>query len=363
MSVLGDSTRKSSPLFVVTLALVFCFGSVSSASANKGKYKSLDRLKAGLRSVRTAKEAAIIKLTQLQAEHKQLSDQKSFVKVHAFEEEAIRYADQVRPEVQQLADRVLKPTPQNTASLRRRLHQQLAEGEIKLLAELLIGKRIVITTADVEEAVEKLPSIDAFRKIVGEAMPRATKLRTSKTADSADTDQDQKDEIAEQIEFLKAKIAKCERDEKHIRAEIRVVSSQGDQDELTPSRGAPLLRPIDTRLTSAFGMRMHPIHNEERMHKGIDFAGPYGTRVNAAAAGKVTFSGELNGFGNIVIIEHREGFETAYAHLSQLNVEVGDRIGAGYKVGEVGSSGMSTGPHLHFEVRVNGKQVDPADYL
>jgi murein DD-endopeptidase MepM/ murein hydrolase activator NlpD len=358
MSVLGDSTRKSSPLFVVTLALVLCFGSVSSASTNKGKYKSLDRLKAGLRSVRTAKEAATVKLTQLQAEHKQLSDQKSFVKVHAFEEETIRDADQVRPEVQQLADRVLKPTPPNTASLRRRLHQQLAEGEIKLLAELLIGKRTVITTADVEEAVEKLPSIDAFRKVVG-----ATKLTTPKTVESEDTDQARRDEVAEQIEFLKAKIAKCERDEKHIRAEIRVVSNQGDQDELTPSRSAQLLRPIDTRQTSSFGMRMHPIHNEERMHKGLDFAGPYGTRVNSAAAGRVTFSGELSGFGNIVIIEHREGFETAYAHLSQLNVEVGDRIGAGYKIGEVGSSGMSTGPHLHFEVRVNGKQVDPADYL
>ena len=363
MSVLGDSTRKGSPLFLATFALALCFGSVGSVSAAKGKYKSLDRLKAGLRSVRTAKQSAATKLKQLQAEHTLLNSQSSYVKVYTSEEEAIKYAARVRPEVQQLADKVLLPTPPNVASLRRRLHQQLAEGEIRLRAELLIGKRNVITTSDVEEAIERVPSIDVFRQKVGAAKPTAPKLPATKAAEPEDTDRDRKDEVAEQIEFLKTKIAKCERDEKHIRAEIRVVAAQGDETEQPPSRQAPLLRPIDTRLTSNFGMRMHPIHNEERMHKGIDFAGPYGTRVNAAAAGKVIFSGQATGFGNIVVIEHRAGFETAYAHLSQLNVEVGDRIGAGYKVGEVGSSGMSTGPHLHFEVRVNGKQVDPADYL
>lgn len=345
------------------MAMVLCLGSVTSVSANKGKYKSLDRLKAGLRSVRAAKTLATSKLQLLQSEQKRLSEQKSFVKVYASEDEAIRYSERVRPEVQQLADRVLKPTPSNIDSLRRRLHQQLVEGEIKLLAELLIGKRAVLTLADVEEAIDRLPSIDSFRSIVGAAKPLAPKRIADKAAEPEDVDRDPKDEVSEQIEFLKTKIAKCERDEKHIQAEIRVVSAQGEPEDEPPTRRAPLLRPIDTRQTSAFGMRMHPILQEERMHKGIDFAGPYGTRVNAAAAGRVVFSGQATGFGNIVVIEHRAGFETAYAHLSQLNVEVGDRIGAGYKVGEVGSSGMSTGPHLHFEVRVNGKQVDPADYL
>jgi murein DD-endopeptidase MepM/ murein hydrolase activator NlpD len=308
--------------------------------------------------VRIAKESATKRLRQLQSEYKQLVDQRSTHSLSISKDEALRYNDQVRPQMKRLADRVLEPTPTNIATLRKRLHQLLTEGEIRLLAQLLIGTRTVITTGDVEDAIENLPSIDSFREKVG-----ARKPLPAKSAEPKDSDRDRKHEVAEQIEFLKAKIAKCERDEKHIRAEIRVVSTQGDQDEPTPSRNAPLLRPIETRQTSSFGMRMHPIYNEERMHKGIDFAGAYGTRVNAAAAGRVAFSGEISGFGNIVIIEHHEGFETAYAHLSQLNVEVGDRIGAGYKIGEVGSSGMSTGPHLHFEVRVNGKQVDPADYL
>ncbi len=362
MRVFGASGRKGSSLILATIALALCFGSAEMVSASKGKYKSLDRLKAGLRSVRTAKASSVAKLKQLQREQVSLNEQRSYVKVYAADEEAIRYAENVRPEVQQLADRVLKPTPPNIASLRRRLHQQLADGEIKLLAELLIGKRQVLSNSDVEEAIDRLASIDAFRTAVGAAKPAAKKTVAAKAAEPEDTDRDRKEEVDDQIDWLKRKIAKCELDEKHIRAEIRVVSSQGDQEE-QPARRAPLLKPIDTRQTSGFGMRMHPILHEERMHKGLDFGGPYGTRVNSAAAGRVTFSGQMNGYGNIVIIEHRPGFETAYGHLSQLNVEVGDRIGAGYKVGEVGSSGMSTGAHLHFEVRVNGQQVDPADYL
>lgn len=363
MGVFGSIGRKFSSPVLAAVALALCFGSVESVSASKGNYKSLDRLKAGLRSVRSAKALAVAKLKELQFEQQSLNEQRSYVKVYAAEEEAVKYAENVRPEVQQLANRVLKPTPPNVASLRRRLQQQLADGEIKLLAELLLEKRSVVSNTDVVEAIDRLPSIDAFRSIVGTAKPSQKKPITTRAAEPEDTDRDRKEEVSEQIEFLKAKIAKCERDEKHIRAEIRVVSSLDDQEPETAPRRAPLLRPIDTRQTSGFGMRMHPILHEERMHKGLDFAGPYGTRVNAAAAGKVIFSGQANGFGNLVVIEHREGFETAYAHLSQLNVEVGDRIGAGYKVGEVGSSGMSTGPHLHFEVRVNGKQVDPADYL
>ena len=306
--------------------------------------------------------SALGKLKELKKEQQSLNEQRSYVKVYVAEEAAIRYAQNVRPEVQLLADRVLKPTPPNIASLRRKLHQQLADGEIKLLAELLIGKRSVISTSDVEEAIEQLPSIDAFRSAVGAAKPTAKKQVAENAAEPEDADRDRKDEVREQIEFLEKKIAKCERDEKHIRAEIRVVSTQ-DEEIREPVRTAPLLRPIDTRQTSSFGFRTDPFTHEEKMHKGLDFGGPYGTRVNAAATGRITYAGQLTGYGNIVIVEHRPGFETAYGHLSQINVEVGDHVGAGYKVGEVGSSGRSTGPHLHFEVRVNGKQVDPAEYL
>lgn len=363
MRVLGDSTQQKTRLGFVALALVLSFSTSGFGSANKGKYKSLDRLKAGLQSVRRAKTSALAKLNELQREQQSLNEQRSYVKVYAAEAEAIKYASGIRPEVQQLADRVLIPTPPNIGSLRRRLHQQLADGEIKLLSELLIGKRSVISTSDVEEAIEALPSIDAFRAAVGASKSTAKRQVADKAAEPEDADRDRKEEVRDQIDFLKMKIAKCELDEKHIRAEIRVVSNLNDDEVPVSTRRAPLLRPIEARQTSSFGMRMHPILHEERMHKGLDFGAPYGTRVNAAAAGRVTFSGQMNGYGSIVIIEHREGFETAYAHLSQLNVEVGDRIGAGYKVGEVGSSGMSTGPHLHFEVRLNGVQVDPTDYL
>lgn len=362
MSVFGAKGR-SSAWVVGVVALALCFGSAELGVASKGKYKSLDRLKVGLKSVRTAKELAKGKLKQLLIEQQRLNEQKSYVKVYAAEAEAVKYAENVRPEVQELADRVLKPTPPNVASLKRRLHQQLADGEIKLLGELLVGKRAVLTAKDVEEAIDNLPSIDKFRSAVGAAKPTTKRQLAEKAAEPEDSDRDRKDEVSDQIEFLKKKIAKCERDEKHIRAEIRVVTTLGDQDVPVQSKRTELQRPVEGRLSSGFGMRVHPILHEERMHKGVDFAGPYGTPVKSAAQGRVTFAGPMNGYGNIVIIEHRPGFETAYGHLSAVNVEVGDRVGAGFKVGEIGSSGLSTGPHLHFEVRVNGQQVDPADYL
>lgn len=350
MSVLGDSTRKGSSSLLVATAIFVCLSATSSSFATKGKYKSLDRLKIGLQSVLTAKAATSFRLSQLQAERNNLQKVKPA-------EGAFLFSEKTSADVRQFASTVLRPAPASMSVLRGRLQQQLKQGEIKLLAQVLMGEQAVIASGDVEDAITQLASIDEFRKRVG------IKSALTQVAEPEDAERNRIQEVDEQIDFLRSKLAKCERDEKHIRAEMRVVSSHAFQDELPSRRVATLQRPIETRQTSGFGMREHPIHHEERMHKGVDFAGPYGTRVTAAATGKVVFAGQLSGYGNIVVIAHKDGLETAYAHLSQINVEVGDRIGAGYKIGEVGATGLATGPHLHFEVRVNGKQVDPSDYL
>jgi murein DD-endopeptidase MepM/ murein hydrolase activator NlpD len=127
-------------------------------------------------------------------------------------------------------------------------------------------------------------------------------------------------------------------------------------------RGALPPAAID-RVTSGFGARIDPFDGDLRMHQGIDIGAPAGSRVEAARDGVVRFAGTRGGYGNVVIVDHGDGTETRYAHCAQLFVEAGARVLAGQQVGTVGSTGRSTGPHLHFEVRVAGVPVDPAQWL
>lgn len=117
------------------------------------------------------------------------------------------------------------------------------------------------------------------------------------------------------------------------------------------------------RITSKFGRRRHPITQKYVMHEGIDISAPLADPVYATAPGVVTFAGWRTGYGRAIIIDHGYGLSTFYAHCRQLMISVGDKVEMGQKIGLVGSSGYSTGPHLHFEVRVNGMQVDPLQYL
>lgn len=118
--------------------------------------------------------------------------------------------------------------------------------------------------------------------------------------------------------------------------------------------------PVDARVSSDFGPRIHPVTGEWKQHAGIDLAAPTGTPIGAAAAGTVTFAGVRGGYGNLVIIDHGDGTETRYAHQDTIAVRAGQQVAVGELLGTVGSTGMSTGPHLHLEVRRDGRPVDPA---
>ncbi|MDM0043016.1 peptidoglycan DD-metalloendopeptidase family protein [Variovorax dokdonensis] len=124
---------------------------------------------------------------------------------------------------------------------------------------------------------------------------------------------------------------------------------------------AYLQSPVEySRISSGFAMRMHPIAHSWRQHKGIDFAAARGTPVRTVGDGTVEFAGRQSGYGNIVIIEHRNGQSTAYAHLSRIDVKQGQSVSQGQFIGAVGATGWATGPHLHFEFRVNGEYRDPS---
>ncbi|ALN73351.1 M23 family metallopeptidase [Aureimonas sp. AU20] len=132
----------------------------------------------------------------------------------------------------------------------------------------------------------------------------------------------------------------------------------------TRSARMPLADPLPgATISSTFGVRPDPFFRRAALHSGVDLAAPSGTLVKATASGKVVSAGEAGGYGNMIEIDHGNGFSTRYAHLSQIDVSVGDRIKAGQAIGRVGSTGRSTGSHLHYEVRTNEVPVDPERYI
>jgi murein DD-endopeptidase MepM/ murein hydrolase activator NlpD len=126
----------------------------------------------------------------------------------------------------------------------------------------------------------------------------------------------------------------------------------------------PLGLPYNGAITSKFGARENPFGTEEtETHKGIDIRGPMGGQVKATAMGTVEFAGQKNGFGNCIIVKHGNGFKTLYGHLSKILVAKGQQINIGEKIGLIGSTGRSTGPHLHYEIVHYGAKVDPVSFL
>jgi murein DD-endopeptidase MepM/ murein hydrolase activator NlpD len=114
-----------------------------------------------------------------------------------------------------------------------------------------------------------------------------------------------------------------------------------------------------SRITSTFKMRFHPILHVWKKHEGVDYAAPTGTEVRSVGDGVVDFAGVQNGYGNVIILQHRNNYKTVYAHLSRINVRKGESVSQGQNIGAVGATGWATGPHLHFEYRINGVYTDP----
>jgi murein DD-endopeptidase MepM/ murein hydrolase activator NlpD len=141
-----------------------------------------------------------------------------------------------------------------------------------------------------------------------------------------------------------------------------VVFSRSPAPTFARARSGALLPdglPVSARLTSGFGMRAHPIRGGLRAHSGVDLAAPYGSPIVATADGVIGTAGWSGGYGLLVAISHGGGVQTRYGHLSRLNVAAGQEVRRGDVIGFVGSTGESTGPHVHYEVRVNGVATNP----
>lgn len=157
------------------------------------------------------------------------------------------------------------------------------------------------------------------------------------------------------------RVSQLERESNEIAALLR--RRQASQ-RVTPGGRGVLAYPLaDPVVTSSFGYRIHPIYGNRRLHAGVDLRAPTGTAVYAAGAGVVAYAGWMTGYGNTVVIDHGGQLATLYAHNSRLTVVTGESVSRQERIALAGSTGNSTGPHVHFEVRVGGAPVDPLGYL
>jgi len=129
------------------------------------------------------------------------------------------------------------------------------------------------------------------------------------------------------------------------------------------ANSAPNLWPVQGQVTGSFGERIDPFNGEGAFHSGVDISSAYGNRIVAPADGVVTFTDSMGGYGKAIVIDHGNGISTRYGHLSGYAVAAGQAVHRGDTIGYVGESGRSTGPHLHYEVRINDTPVNPYKYL
>jgi len=177
---------------------------------------------------------------------------------------------------------------------------------------------------------------------------------------------DQKKDVLNGVKNEKAKYAQAiaELEQASQEAEAMIRRLQGNSNGSSIGTGSYTWpTPGYRSITSPYGMRYHPILKTNKLHTGIDIGAPSGARIVAADGGTVIFSGWLGAYGNAIIIDHGAGISTLYGHQSQLLVSQGQTVVKGQTIGKVGSTGWSTGPHLHFEVRKNGTPVNPRGYV
>jgi murein DD-endopeptidase MepM/ murein hydrolase activator NlpD len=228
--------------------------------------------------------------------------------------------------------------------------QRIAESDARLVAGI---------KADRAQLAQDKRQLDAEAAEAARLKARREREEAHLKADVARR-QELLAQVKEQREALEEALDQMEEASRDIESEIRALQqTPRGRARLARAWTGSFIKPADGPITSGFGSRYHPILHRTRMHTGIDIGAGYGSTIRAAGAGEVIFAGYRGGYGNCVIIDHGGGVSTLYGHCSALTVSEGQQVSQGQPIARVGSTGLATGPHLHFEVRHNGTPVDP----
>ncbi len=233
-------------------------------------------------------------------------------------------------------------------------------SEINLKIKEQEEKQIAIKEKQ-EEIVSAKNSVVAIQNKEEEKRNELLALQNEKINSIASLENNSKS-INNEIEELESHNSELEAELDRIINSVAGGTGSNDNIESLPGESG-FLRPISGRITSYYGYRVNPVTGQYKLHKGIDYAGNYGEPIKASKSGVVEYSGWISGYGNTIILGHGNGVQTLYPHAQSLNVSYGDTVSQGDIIATVGSTGNSTGPHLHFEIRINGEAVDPLNYI
>ena len=378
-------------LFALSCLCLFVVISGASLAARRQKPPSAATLRGRLQSIRGRKSQVIEKLRAAKQAERQVTRRLNEIDARLDATEARLHQVKVGVSVAranlQTATVELRHANQNFEDRRDLVAERLVavyqEGDVKPLEVILqstsfsdFANRVYLVDQVVSRDAEILDDLgtaqdraDQRKRAVQEqkealaARQQQEELVKAQTMDVRQDTAQEKAQVLRSRAAAESELAVLQANSNQISAMLRRLQSRrGSRGRggtiVTPWRGS-LLRPLNGQITSGFGYRIHPILGTRRMHTGVDIRCSSGTPVHAAAGGEVAFAGRLGGYGNCVILNHGGGLATVYGHCSSLIVSEGQTIRQGQVIAYSGSTGFSTGPHLHFEVRRNGTPVSP----
>ncbi len=369
---------------VVILAL-----SLLIAPAQTGKKPDKNALKQDLNQIRRQKDKARRELrkTRLAAMNVRVDIREVDGRLTKVEEDLDRTTNKLstsRAEQQRLATEIVKTNERFVvvkAKVSKRIRWMYTQGDATFLSAF-IGAADVGDLASQQYVLQRIAKQDRavfneykqLQKDLSQKKGRADSLvvevgnlvedQRDQQATLEDTKEEKKyalKKLQSKESDLKEALRQFEQDEQEIEAQIARFTSGGGGKG--PAYKGKFMHPVKGRITSSFGNRFHPILHRNRLHAGVDFGAKTGTPIVAAAAGEVINAESMRGYGNVVILSHGAGLTTVYAHCSRIFVRRGQKVSQGQRIAAVGSTGLATGPHLHFEVRVNGKATNPMSRL
>jgi len=382
-SVSGKSTKRVIAA-LLALLMVFVCTPFSFADSYDDKLKALkterDAMQGDIKDTQSQLEQGKQKVKQLESEIKTL-DNRIYQTEVEINELGLQIND-TKTQITEALDRLNKKQAELDAqndALNMRLRSMYKNGDIGLLSVLLgsgtltdlmtnmdmvqriydYDAKLLASLEDQYEVInqEKQDLLDLKAQLL-ELQDEAEKKKASLEADQIAAAQ-KREQVQQSNKDLEAQIDAMKKEADALSAQIKLLQSS------RAYVGGKMLWPSQssTRVTSPFGNRLHPILKVYKLHTGIDIGAPNGTNILAANDGTVISAGYNNSYGYMVMLDHGGGIVTLYAHCSKLLVSKGDAVARGQVIALVGSTGMSTGPHLHFEVRINGVYKNPLEYV